>query len=508
MIMFAFLALVGAAFMSAGMGVMTSDDDDDMPINPDPVDPVDPIGPVDPFTGDDTNETFAGTDGADRISAGGGDDTVYGGDGRDSIFTDDFGREGGNDTAFGGDGNDYIRSYGGKDVLDGGFGNDTLGGDNGDDVFFGGGGNDTIEAGADNDTIFGGAGDDDIEGASGNKLVYGGDGDDRIDTTYPAYGGIRGLNTSEIFGGDGDDAIRFEDGSTVTGGLGADEFLLEDILSDDLVSRITDFDPDEDSLIVNLTAGDGDGGGYDLVDRADGAGKDLYLGDDLVAEILSTKEFTLSDIRINTELDYADGVLTFAIGDDDPANGIATLRGSYGDDTILGGTGDDVVFENGGVDELYGGDGDDRLFADGGSFVTFDGDQGGPVEFETVIETDTLFGGAGNDILVSTNGNVMTGGEGADFFGVVASDRDDEFGDVQFPFAVITDFDPAEDVMALGAVPGDAAPVASDVSVVALADGTGADILLDGIVVARVMGGQSLQVSDIVLQDAGIGRGP
>jgi hypothetical protein len=79
--------------------------------------------------------------------------------------------------------------------------------------------------------------------------------------------------------------------------------------------------------------------------------------------------------------------------------GNTTIRGSDGDDllwanngndTILGGAGDDIIDGGGGNDNLYGEDGDDYL-------------AGG-------LGTDSLFGGAGNDILGYVADSVWSGG--------------------------------------------------------------------------------------------------
>ncbi|WP_147104492.1 Hint domain-containing protein [Tateyamaria sp. syn59] len=75
-----------------------------------------------------------------------------------------------------------------------------------------------------------------------------------------------------------------------------------------------------------------------------------------------------------------------------------------GDDTIDGGTGQDVIFGQGGNDSLSGGQGDDDIDGGEGNDV-LDGGQG----------QDELIGGAGNDTLVGGTGDdTLLGGAGED----------------------------------------------------------------------------------------------
>jgi hypothetical protein len=71
------------------------------------------------------------------------------------------------------------------------------------------------------------------------------------------------------------------------------------------------------------------------------------------------------------------------------------LRGKGGKDTLVGGDGNDVLTGSYGADSLFGGNGDDALRGNGGN--------------------DKLFGGAGEDLLVGGIGrNVLRGGRGID----------------------------------------------------------------------------------------------
>ncbi|GGX53754.1 hypothetical protein GCM10007385_22420 [Tateyamaria omphalii] len=204
-------------------------------------------------------------------------------------------------------GDDSIRLEGEDGVASGGVGNDTLVatstatllGDDGDDIMLlvqdgfadGGQGNDSISAFAYEDasaetTLLGGEGDDTLQSTTNSLLTErgavtldGGVGDDRLFIGANATG-LGGDGNDQLTvsidgvadGGMGDDTlisrsysdeIAAEDGiSTLTGGEGFDTFEIylsdfeEETIRD--VIRITDFDPDEDVIVLdNSETGDG-----------------------------------------------------------------------------------------------------------------------------------------------------------------------------------------------------------------------------------------------------------
>ncbi|MHC8302408.1 retention module-containing protein [Pseudomonas sp. ZS1P83] len=86
-----------------------------------------------------------------------------------------------------------------------------------------------------------------------------------------------------------------------------------------------------------------------------------------------------------------------------------------GDDTLLGGAGNDIIFGQGGDDKLYGGSGNDILLGGTGNDL-LNGDAGNDFLIGGT-GTDTLDGGAGNDTLLGGTGNdSLIGGSGADTF--------------------------------------------------------------------------------------------
>jgi Ca2+-binding RTX toxin-like protein len=111
---------------------------------------------------------------------------------------------------------DEIYGYGGWDWLHGGAGNDTI---------YGGTGNDTIFGGSGADLLRGGRGSDQLDGGSGRDTLKGGRGDDLLD------------------GGRGRDEL--------TGGSGWDSFLFDTTLGSGNVDTITDFNPEQDNILLS-----------------------------------------------------------------------------------------------------------------------------------------------------------------------------------------------------------------------------------------------------------------
>jgi Ca2+-binding RTX toxin-like protein len=84
----------------------------------------------------------------------------------------------------------------------------------------------------------------------------------------------------------------------------------------------------------------------------------------------------------------------------------ANLFGGSGNDTLIGGSGNDLLFGQSGNDTLVGGAGDDLLFGGDGNDILTGG-----------AGSDQMFGGAGNDRMVWNPGDgsdLMEGGDGID----------------------------------------------------------------------------------------------
>ena len=210
----------------------------------------------------------------------------------------------------------------------------------GDDKLYGGAGDDFIDGGAGNDLLDGGADDDYLRGGDGNDTLIGGTGEDILnagagdDTLMYTADGTYGDNAYAVnMSGSGDD----DDSGDWRGG--------DDDDSGDWVS-VEDMNKSDDTFIG--------GSGEDTLKMTDGNDA-LFLDDGDGSPNLSSIE--------KIEAGAGDDVVDLTSDDYD-----------YGDVTIDGGTGDDVLWSSIGDDVLIGGEGDDML--DGGAgddTAVFDG---------------------------------------------------------------------------------------------------------------------------------------
>lgn len=138
---------------------------------------------------------------------------------------------------------DIVEGTDTADLIYGGDGDYTINGGGGDDQLHGGDGNTILNGGAGDDTLFAGDG---YVGQSDN-ILNGGAGADTI------YGSNEAENL--LNGDDGDDEIHMRGSDTATGGEGADGFHYSTEYSDGEVSTITDYNADEDQIVVEHAVG-------------------------------------------------------------------------------------------------------------------------------------------------------------------------------------------------------------------------------------------------------------
>jgi VCBS repeat-containing protein len=373
--------------------------------------------------GDGNNWVGAGS-GNDVINAGSGNDVVHAGDGNNTVSLGDgenwvaAGR--GHDVVTAGSGNDDVHAGDGNNTVNAGDGNNWIGAGSGNDIINAGSGNDVVHAGDGNDSLYGGAGSDFIFGDAGNDqilygrgldTVLGGDGDDLIDDA-PGYDSTQ--DRSLVFGDAGNDTI-FGTAShdTLIGGTGND--LVKGESGDDRLFG----DDGNDSLFGDA--------GHDLIDG--GAGSDLIFGDAGNDHILYGRGHdTVFGGDGDDLIDDAPGFdathdrsLVFGGAGQDTIFGTAshdTLFGGAGNDLINDESGDDVVFGDFGNDSLHGGAGNDLLDGGQGADLIYGGagndtlDGGGNPDGES----DTIFGGAGDDSILPGAGgaDLLYGGDGRD----------------------------------------------------------------------------------------------
>lgn len=203
--------LLTGALLSA-FGVFGGDDDDDAKT----------AQSTEPSEGDDL---LIGTEGDDEINGKGGDDAILGGEGDDTIY----GREG-SDFVFGDEGDDSLR---------GGEGNDDLIDLVGSDTLIGGSGVDLVIASGMPSNV-----------ATWTEQAQSGQFEDSPAPWDFAEGDFDG---DEVYLGKGNDFAEVGYNDTVTGGEGFDTFMIigaQGDLGDHDAPEITDFDIEEDALVV------------------------------------------------------------------------------------------------------------------------------------------------------------------------------------------------------------------------------------------------------------------
>ncbi len=459
----------------------------------------------------------------------GSDNIIIGNEGQNSLFG-----LGGNDTLQGGGGDDVLVGGAGNDILDGGGGNDTAvysdasagvtvdlsltGAQN-----TGGSGTDTLIS---VENLIGSAFADSLTGDAGANRLDGGDGNDAL------YGG---LGDDRLAGGDGDDTLNGgADADTAdysaaisavmvnlsvagpqnTGGAGSDTLIsIENLIGSAFADTLTG-----DAGANYLQGGGGNdalqgGAGDDLLEG--GLGNDSFTGGDG----FDTVTYAGSSGAISIEWM---GQVTGANGNDQISSDVERIVGSNFNDnlstqagggmTLEGGAGKDTLVSYSGNNRLLGGSGDDLLFRgylplpssapdyyDGGpgndtvslaysqSGVTIDlGISGTPqvtggggtvtlVSVENLIGSndyadsitgstvanvlqggggnDTLRGMGGNDTLLGGNGDdTLTGGSGSDM--LTGGAGTDTFTDTAAGLSgdTITDFSAGEKIVVTDAV--------------------------------------------------------
>ena len=206
------------------------------------------------------------------------------------------------------------------------------------------------------DLIMGFGGDDSIDAGEGDDVVFGGTGNDTIEG---------GTGNDQLMGNDGNDVVSGGDGDDMIFGASGDDSL----------------------------AG---GAGNDKIEGS--SGNDTLVGGDGEDDLWGG----LDDDTV------------FGGNDND------TVAGGAGNDTLDGGLGNDVVFGGTGSDLIEGGDGNDVIDAGNHIDPAIDYDYPGVDPYENDQfpdnDLDTVFGGAGDDIITTGDDNdSIDGGTGNDY---------------------------------------------------------------------------------------------
>ena len=336
-----------------------------------------------------------------------------------------------------------------EDALDPTSGDDDIiEGYSGDDSITAGSGDDTVDGGPGNDTVYGNSGDDlitcgipgygpdglpDVQIFPGTPfdqfpdndrdLAYGGQGNDTIttgddrDTVYGNSGDDdinAGVDDDEVYGGKGDDLINDPQGADYIEGNSGDDTIIAGI---DTFSDYVGDDPNlPNPLYPGVLSDPNTTDGMDTV--YGGQGNDsIMTGDDADTIIGGSGDDTLHG---GIDDDYIEG----NSGNDD-------ITGGHGSDTIYGQSGDDLInagdssllwgqepdatdpVPENGLDLVYGGDGNDTIYGQDDDDTLFGGR--GDDMIDAGIDDDSVEGGSGNDTLIGGQGDdTMDGNTGED----------------------------------------------------------------------------------------------
>lgn len=299
----------------------------------------------------------------------------------------------GDDDIVGDDKSENFDGLGGDDHLDGAGGDDVMEGGAGSDILLGGSGDDFMDGGDGSDSVDGGLGDDTLQ-YSGDDDLNGGDGQDTLMLNLSASAAAVMLDLS-------DSTVQqaLADGTTIvnvekllfTGGAGNDQ-ITGGQFADSLAGG------DGDDILAGGGGGDSlDGGaGSDTAvfsgAKADylvtlGAGGALVVEDlrpgspDGIMTVIGVETFQFSNGAFDPLTLISHGETITGGAADDLISGLATVAGqafaSDFADIIFGGAGDDIVVSLGGDDHI-------DLGADNDIAHAGDGD-------------DTIIGGAGDE---------------------------------------------------------------------------------------------------------------
>ena len=173
-----------------------------------------------------------------------------------------------------------------------------------------------------------------------------------------------------------------------------------------------------------------------------------------------------------------------------------TLYGDAGDDMIEGNTGDDNLFGGLGADSIAGGDGTDALNGGAGNDVLSSDRLDSSADFSRGAD-ETLIGAEGEDTIIFSNADQVSGGADADTFHYV-------YRDVTSDPVVITDFDKDIDTLTVHYTPqtdGQGNPIVPEMSFEIDASIGETLIKLDGVVVAKLQGDITISSSDVTLTE-------
>lgn len=275
-------------------------------------------------------------------------------------------------------------------------------------------------------------------------------------------------------------------------------------------------DDDDDVAVKNPDPEDAKNAGYTAANFA--AERTGTSGNDTLRSSTSSDSVALFGMAGNDSLvgsaldDYFEGdagndTINALDGDDHAHGGSGDDRfyGLGGADTMYGDAGNDSIEGNTGEDSLFGGQGADTIAGGGGNDV-IDGGMGNDLLSADRLDSsadfsrgsaETLIGGEGDDTIVFSNADQITGGTGVDTFHYV-------YRDVSSDPVLITDFDKDMDTLTLHYQPqtdDQGNPIVPSMSFEIDASIGETLIRLDGDVVAKLQGDIAISSSNVTLKE-------
>ena len=263
--------------------------------------------------------------------------------------------------------------------------------------------------------IDGDAGNDILEGNAGNDTLIGGEGKDYLR-------GDEGDDTYIFNKGDGEDVIvdyRGIDTIQFGEGISPDDIVAKVVQDSNYVNLELSIKGTDDKITVRQHFGCNYNSYQETPDYqiekvvfADGTTWDSKTIHDKAHDMSGTEDD--DTLYVN---DKAATTFHGLGGNDTIVGGIANdlLYGDDGDDTMYGYEGDDILIGGTGNDNLSGDEGDDQLDGDSGDDVLYGGY--GNDTLRGGSGDDRVFGDSGNDVLYGGTGNDhLEGGEGNDTY--------------------------------------------------------------------------------------------
>ncbi len=319
-------------------------------------------------------------------------------------------------------------------------------GNDADNVLYGNLANNRLEGGLGDDRLVDDVGLDTLDGGAGNDTL------------------IAGLHDDIVIGGSGND--------TLDGGTGNDTYLFASGFGQDVINNY-DESADTDRIKFAATISPADvllsKSGDDLVLRINGTTDQIKISNYFAPFVTFLTPYQIEQITFDDGTLWNRTAIDARIAANNtnvPTEGIDTLTGTLGNDTISSLGGDDTVSGDVGNDTLNGGLGNDTLFGNAGD-DPLNGQEG----------NDTLYGHAGNDALSGDSGNdTLYGDVGNDTYVWGRGSGQDVVYDHDYTTADDTD----TIQMAAGVLPADVSVSRSDFGLVLKINGALDQLTVEG----------------------------